>query len=176
MRFLDVASIHGWLEQSALIDAAGKVDLSALSGPIDFAIPSDTGRKTYLANVIADQFRSDGDGLLWIDEIGIWPTCENWTIYRAIRSLAGDSRDLHEAPGHEFGRQDIDILDAMIAVTLYFSWGALLIRGDRKLIARISHDEYISVFGYEEALMNVEQHLTKRKYVKLPLKPNSAHS
>jgi hypothetical protein len=53
----------------------------------------------------------------------------------------------------------------MLAVVFYFSWGALLARGDLALIARISHDDYVDFYGRADALEGIGRILTAQRYV-----------
>ncbi len=55
----------------------------------------------------------------------------------------------------------------MVAVVLFFSWGALLVRGDSELSAQISHDECVDFRGSAEALNGLGQILIAQKYVDL---------
>ncbi len=117
------------------------------------------------AKTLSETFRSANDGLLWINEFGIWPSSEYRLIFDALRQSFNESRPLQAAPGHVFSAADMDILGAMLAVALYFSWGALLVRGDIELIARISHDDFVDFYGTTKALSIVGKLFVAQKYV-----------
>ena len=165
MKALSVEAVKNWLRASSLLGAQGQVDLKGFLGSAYMKLPDETGRKTNLAKVLADSFRSTKDGLLWINEYGIWPSSENRLIFYALRRVIGEEHPLEDAPGHVFGAEDTELLSAMLAVVLYFSWGALLARGDLGLIARISHDDYVDFYGSADALEGIGRILTAQRYV-----------
>lgn len=165
MRILSVEDVHRWLRTASLLDSDDRLDLGNEQGPIRVWIPDATGRKTNLARLLARVFESKGEGLLWINEFGIWPSSEYRLIFYALRQLVGESRPLDVAPGHIFGTADMETLGAIAAVALYFSWGALLVRGDTELIARISHDDFVDFFGTEAAIAAAGRLLIAQKYM-----------
>jgi len=165
MKTLSVEAVENWFRASSLLGAQGQVDLSGFVGRAYMKLPSETGRKTNLAKLLAGSFQATKHGLLWINEYGIWPSSENRLIFYALRRLIGEEHPLEETPGHVFGAEDTDLLGAMLAVVLYFSWGALLARGDLGLIARISHDDYVDFYGSADALEGIGRILTAQGYV-----------
>jgi hypothetical protein len=165
MKTLNVEAVKNWLRASSLLSTEGQVDLKSFLGPVYVKLPGEAGRKTNLARVLADSFGSTKDGLLWINEYGIWPSSENRLVFYALRRLLGEERPLEEAPGHVFGAEDMELLSALLAVVFYFSWGALLVRGDLGLIARISHDDYVDFYGSADTLEGIGKILTAQRYV-----------
>jgi len=165
MKALNVEAVQNWLRASSLLGTEGQVDLKGFLGPVCVKLPDETGRKTNLARVLVDSFGRTKDGLLWINEYGIWPSSENRLIFYALRRLIGEERPLEDAPGHVFRAEDADLLSALLAVAFYFSWGALLVRGDLGLIARISHDDHVDFYGTADALEGIGKILTAQRYV-----------
>jgi hypothetical protein len=165
MKTLNVEAVKNWLRVLSLLGTEGEVDLKGFLGPVYVKLPDETGKKTNLARVLVDSFGSAKEGLLWINEYGIWPSSENRLIFYALRRLIGEERPLEAAPGHVFRAEDKDLLSALLAVVFYFSWGALLVRGDMRLIARVSHDDSVDFYGAADALEEIGKILTEQGYV-----------
>jgi hypothetical protein len=111
-----------------------------------FRLDPDSGRKTELARLLATGVaESKGAGVLWIGEIGIWPSSENLELFNGYRRSLGEARPLHEAPIHEFGAGDYVALECLLDLVLYFVWDASLIDVSDATAFHISHDEWITV-------------------------------
>jgi hypothetical protein len=172
MRVLNVEAVRSWLAAASLLGGDGEVHFKGLLGPVCVKVPDETGRKTNLARLLADSFASTKDGLLWINEYGIWPSSENRLVFYALRRLIGEARPLEEAPGHVFAAEDKELLSALVGVVFYFSWGALLVRGDSRLVGRISHDDYVDFYGSAHELNRIEEALRSQRYVGSGESPN----
>ena len=146
MKLLDLNNIKDWLRNKDVLDLNGKLVLGSLKEVAHYAVPPDSGNKTVLAKVLASFFENDNEALLWIDEFGIWPSSENWTLFLGFRKSIGETRPLHEIPGHLFAKEDIETVAALLSLILYFSWGAVLIPKSTDYLIRISHDEIFSFF------------------------------
>lgn len=91
--------------------------------------------------------------LLWITESGIWPSSENWPLYYKLRQGAGDSRLLHEAPGHIFLEDEADDLASFAQIAILNGWGGYLLPEANRVNAFFSHDEYFEFFAASPAMM-----------------------
>ncbi len=163
MKVLSLDSVHEWLRTACLLDAQQELLLTQFQKPIRLILPQDAGRKTNLGRVLAASVVSKSEGLLWIDEFGIWPSSENWVIFDGLRSLVGEKRPLYEAPGHLFTAEDEQLLSAMLATILYFSWGAVVVRNSLDLVIRISHDECVDFYGSADTLGAVQSVLRRQR-------------
>jgi len=119
---------------------------TSMGGPelrADFSACLD--RSAALARLLATLLGKDQPCLLWIREFGIWPSLENLNLFSCLRASSGEFRSLAEAPGHEFGANELAILISYLQVVLLSGWGGVLIGfGNQHRIA-ISHDSWISI-------------------------------
>jgi len=168
MRIVDRSTTIAWMGGEGLLPVKDKGRLEDFLGPANFAIPCDSGKKAVLSRAIVSWLReapSDGkqsEGLLWIDEYGIWPSGEIWCLFDGFRRSLGEHRPLYERPGHFFTDQDLPQVEALLAMVLYFSWGAVLVSQQRHLVVRISHDEQASFFARDRGVLTaVEQFFQK---------------
>jgi hypothetical protein len=149
MKAIDGTTINTWLISNGLIAPNGSISLLSSSVVRSYSIPSDSAKKTVLSRIVASLFDSEHDSLLWINEYGIWPSCEDWTLFDGFRASLGESSSLPEKPAYLFSNQDLPSVSSLLALILYFAWGALVISPNKRLTVRISHDEVLDVF-YED--------------------------
>lgn len=70
---------------------------------------------------------------------------EGWRRYAQRRQAAGESRTLHDAPGHLFEPNDsIEIADA-IAFAIEAGWDAVMIARPLRCLVTLSHDDLIAI-------------------------------
>ena len=146
MRIIDMKETTLWLSKRNLLDSAGKVAPTGFFKALDSQIPSDSGHKTALSRVIASFFENDDEALLWIHEFGIWPSSEDWHLFEALRQSLGEQSTLSDKPGHLFSSSDLTAVRSLVALVLYFIWGAILYSPATGLVVKISHDEFLSVY------------------------------
>jgi hypothetical protein len=147
MQIIDKQQTKEWLLKRGLIDPQGSLSLSEFAFSTDFQIPADSGRKTNISKAIGSLLNFPEESLLWINEFGIWPSCEDLYLFDAFRKSIGEDLPLYMKPGHLFVNTDLNIVKSLIAITLYFVWGAIVIPDSKKFLIRISHDEYISIYS-----------------------------
>lgn len=162
MRIIDKNEIMTWLSEKRLIDSNGVLSFSGFLSPLRFMIPVDSGKKTALSKTIVSLFDAKDEALLWINEFGIWPSCEDRYLFAGFRKSLGEYSPLHEKPGHFFSNKDLDAVSSLIAMTLYFCWGAIIISTANNFIIKISHDEVLYLYAREkECLSKMQESLTK---------------
>jgi hypothetical protein len=134
-----------WLSIRGLLDSTGGLSLSGFVQVINCAIPPDSGRKTALSKLIASFFDTDDEALLWINEFGIWESSEDRNLFDRFRRSLGEDSPLHEKPGHIFRSSELSDVSSLLAMVLYFIWGAVLYSPAKGLLVKISHDEFITM-------------------------------
>ena len=162
MRIISKDETVAWLSERGLIDIKGELVFSEFLSPIRFLVPVDSGKKTALSRVVASFFdtHSQNEALLWVNEFGIWPSCEDLNLFRGFRQSLGEVRPLDEKPGHVFLNKDLDSLTSLIAMILYFCWGAVIVSMAGKFILKISHDEIIYLYVKDKQdLSNMRERL-----------------
>ena len=110
-----------------------------------FRIPADAGARTSLVRQLTALFANDQPVCLHITAWGIWPSNQNMRLFETVRLGLGETRPLHEVPGHIFEPGELDSLEAVFCLIVYFLWDATLLseRGDVEVV--VSHDEYVTV-------------------------------
>lgn len=137
-----------WISGKGLLDANGSLSTSGLIDVGTFTIPADSGVKTALSRAItSSMYGMDDDCMLWIREYSIWPSSEDWTLFEGFRRSLGENSPLREKPGHLASRDDADRLRSLLAMVLYFVWGAVLIGAKSRVVVTVSHDEVMDVFA-----------------------------
>jgi|GEM_PF-5234092 len=121
----------------------GGVEWAPIEGAGVRKIPADSGDKVRLARALNFPLSGIGPTWVWIDEWGIWPTCEHMVLFDGYRRGHGEERALGEAPFHLFGPEEGDELISVLSLTLFFVWGAHIVSADRSVRIRISHDGWI---------------------------------
>ncbi len=138
MVFLPRAQSETWLR------AAGVDRRDILAAERHFPIDPDSGVKAALAKLLV-RTSPLGSGLFFIEEFGVWPSSENMEIFNGYRRSLGEMRSLGETPGHLFGAGELDQVEALLCLSLYFCWDTLLVSSDSTVAILTSHDEIVAV-------------------------------
>jgi len=146
MHIINGDEIRLWLSKRELLDSKGMIKLYGYHDFQNCIIPNDSGKKTALARIITELFAQECESLLWIDEYGIWPTCEDQNLFQGFRKSLGESDKLQNKPGHIFSKEDLIAISSLLSLVLYFCWGAIIISSNKNIIIRISHDEVLEIF------------------------------
>lgn len=117
---------------------------------VTYHLPIDAGKKTALARVLSRSIDARQQGLLWITAWGIFPSSENMALFDAYRRSLGENRPIHETPGHVFDQSDLQQIECLLDLALYFYWDTSLFDGAGTIAVRTSHDEWISVYAKDE--------------------------
>lgn len=161
MKILSTTEGHERLERTGWNQVTESSLKKEFSHRLSYLLPVDSGAKTVLARRLKDAVNYSGEGLLWIDGHGVWPSSENMALFEAYRKFLGENRSLNEAPFHLFGEPDSTELECLLDLVLYFVWDAILLEGTRSRAVRISHDEYIDFYARDrEALADFERALS----------------
>lgn len=89
-------------------------------------------------------------------------------LFDSYRKSLGETRDLFDAPGHLFDNADLDRLECLLDLVLYFYWDAILIDGTATLAVSASHDEWVSLHAKAEAdLSQMQQEFESLKLKRL---------
>ena len=146
MQILDRKQSIDWLVAKGLSVSENNPSFSQFYKVMDTRIPGDSGRKSAISRALVSQFDANGESLLWINEFGIWPSSEERNLFDGFRRSLGERRALHEAPGHLFSKSDLANVTSLLAMALYFIWGAVLYSPEKGLAIEIDHDEFIRIF------------------------------
>jgi hypothetical protein len=149
MRILSQPECQGWLETNF---GKGSTSVEAeCAHYATYVLPIDTGVKTAIARAVSHSVDTGRCGLFWITGWGIFPSSQNMALFDGYRKSLGEDRAIHAAPGHVFGEADLQQLECLFGLALYFCWDASLFDGAGTIVVKISHDEFISVHARDEA-------------------------
>jgi hypothetical protein len=109
--------------------------------------PPEHYRVFFVAHWIATELTHRRPALLFLTEWGIWPSSENWHLYYKLRQTYGDSRSLHDAPGHLFLEHEAEDLASFLQLSILNGWGGYVLTEAGYVNAFFSHDEYIDFFA-----------------------------
>jgi len=101
-----------------------------------------------LARALSTLVDCSSEALLWITEWGVFPSSENMALFDGYRRSLGEERSLHEAPGHLFHASDLQELECLLDLAIYFFWDASVFAASVWL--RVSHDEILSIHAKDE--------------------------
>lgn len=150
MKIFSPCEAESWLFDRGLSEITMDSLLREFHNRLSYSIPVDTGKKTILARSLIDFLRSEKEGLLWITEWKIWPSCENMNLFDAYRKSLGEVRPIWEAPIHIFHENDLREVECLLDLALYFFWGGFVVDGSKRVAINFSHDEWIDLYAKQE--------------------------
>jgi hypothetical protein len=109
--------------------------------PVPFVIPPDSGRRVWLARLLVSSLEPYPEILLWIGDWSVWPSSEHMPLFTRLRAAIGETRPLIEAPGHAINPADSDDAVSLLAICMFFSWGAHLIHGSGRDAIEVDHHD-----------------------------------
>ncbi|HVZ81007.1 MAG TPA: hypothetical protein VHE12_09480 [bacterium] len=148
MKILAKKEGEKWLQDHQLPQTEDGL-LNLYKNKISYTLPKDSGIKTALARSLKSFFEdslSGKDGIFWITDWEVWPSSENQNLFYAYRKTLKDDRTILDAPFHIFDNRDIDAIECLLDLALYFIWGVVLIFPGGKVVIRPSHNECIDVY------------------------------
>jgi hypothetical protein len=158
MKIISQQECQQWLRTKLATDFTWKTLETNYDKYVTYELPIDAGKKAALARAMAASIPSPG--LFWITAWGIFPSSQNMVLFDGYRESLGESRAIDSAPGHIFDSSDLQKLECLLDLTLYFYWDAGLFDGTGSIAARISHDECLSIYGTSiECLRDFEKSL-----------------
>lgn len=143
LRFYTQEECEGWLSDLK----RRKPDLMPGVHTARIRYPSEPHRIFFIAHWIASALTYRKPTLLYVTEWGIWPSSENWHLYYRLRETYGDTRLLHEAPGHLFLEHEPEDLASFLQIAILNGWGGYVLTEADYANVFFSHDEYIDFFA-----------------------------
>ena len=151
MKIISADDCVAWLSATWCEPFAWPAAVRLYPCTITFKLPIDTGRKTALARGLTSLLTRDA-GLLWFTEWSVFPSSENMVLFQGYRRSLGEERPLSAAPGHLFGEGDLEAVECLVAMSLYFYWDLHGFAGDA-LWLHISHDEVIMAHARDRTIL-----------------------
>jgi hypothetical protein len=168
MKIVSPQKCQDWLKAKLARDFTWETVKAVYPHCVTYQSPSDTGKRTALARSLTGSIDTTESGLFWITAWGIFPSSENMALFEAYRKSLGESRAIQAAPGHIFDESDLEQLECLLDLALYFYWDACLFDGAGSIAARISHDECFSVYAKDGArLQDFERNFGRLKLKQL---------
>ena len=123
---------------------------------IAYKLPSDTGAKTAIARAVVGIIGTRLPGLFWITQWGVFPSSENMAVFDGYRKSLGEHRALWDAPAHIFDGSELQQIECLLDLALYFYWDSFLFDKGR-FAFKTSHDEYLAVYSKDEETLRAFQ-------------------
>jgi len=157
MTSLDRKSLVSWMGQSLAIEVQFNSQtcipqLQAVGYTVTrYKFPADSGRKVYLARMIASLFKVEQNILVYLQNVGVFPSSSHRPLLYRLREAWGERRNVEEFPGHLFAAAEIDDVASLLILAYEFFWDCFIIGEGGSLAVYISHDEYYDLIYLDEA-------------------------
>jgi hypothetical protein len=156
MQFLDLEGCRGWARDHnvTLTSRGWPVTIRELALPVvRFGLPSPVYRTTWFSQYLSVVLPGAAESLLWVTEWGIWPSSENWHLYRHLRQSYGNGNSVEQAPGHLFSSAERDDLATFLQVGILFGWDMNLLAFPDRARLFVSHDEFVAIASADTGLL-----------------------
>jgi hypothetical protein len=153
MRFLEINEIWAWCAEFGValdqqVRPAVDHGLSKRARWL-YADGQRSGREPGLARSAVQTLGAWDECLLWVTQVGVWPSTEDWPTYYAMRGGFGERRSIDVAPGHLFVPGEAELLIQFLTVTMANGWDAFALTECNGRVSgtrvQISHDEWIEL-------------------------------
>jgi len=162
MKILSDAECQEWLESKRGKGVSWRTVEADYPQYVKYGLPAETGRKTALSREVTHSVDTSQCGLLWVTDWSIFPSSQNMALFDGYRKSLGEDRPIIEAPGHIFGESDLQELECLFGLALYFFWDAYLFEQAGRTVVRINHHDFISVHARDSARLSEFQNIFER--------------
>lgn len=149
MKFLTTDESTTWLNEHV------NPNFAPNSPSFSFVIPKDSGARTGLANDIRRILNPTREALLFILEWGVWPSSENPSLFAEYRRYLGEARSLQETPGNVFNTDELQHLENLLCLPLYFCWSGIVADDKGQLLIKFDDDEILEVYAINETALQM---------------------
>lgn len=168
MRLLSRTECEQWLRVNLGDGFTKRTAEAAYEYSATYVVPNDAGVRTALARAVRYIVDVRQPALFWITTWGTFPSSENMAIFNGYRRGFGEKRGLSDVPGHVFTESDLEQLECLFGLALYFFWDASLFEGTGDVVIQISHDECVSVLAKNRAdLKRYQDHIEPMKFKRI---------
>ncbi len=109
---------------------------------VEFALPTDSGRKVWLARFLYGLVDPSPELLIWIGDWAIWPSGQHMPLFSRFRQAFEEHRPLIEAPGHVVAPDEIEDGVSILTMSLFFLWDCHVLTASGRDVVFVSHDEF----------------------------------
>jgi hypothetical protein len=142
VRFLSPAECEAWCHARGFPVAEGEPTPS-FPDPIEFQIPSDSGRRVALSRLLwASLAQQSPESLLWVTQYGVWPSGQHRPLADSARAAWGATAPIREQPGHLVLPGESDDGLSVLVLAALFLWDVWLLPGGAQRAVHLSHDEF----------------------------------
>jgi hypothetical protein len=113
-----------------------------------FPIPTDAGRRVSLVAEHLEEFRSEGETLVWFDDWAVWPSGQRMHVFERFLASYGERRALIDVPAFVFSRQEYEDLVSFVTLGVLFLWDVRVVSAKARRLLFYSHDEWVG--GHRE--------------------------
>lgn len=146
MKVLSRQEAKRWCSSHRIALSGGAPDLSDIN--LRFAIPSDAGRRVWLAQSAMSAFAGERAVLVWVTGWSAWPSGERMHVFDRFRLSYDETRPLIDAPAHLFDGAEIEDAVSLVTIAVLFLWDCFVVTPNRAKLLHFSHDEFGAVAGH----------------------------
>jgi len=146
MRIFSPEECSQWSEKVVALDDRRKPTRD-LAQPhrLRCAVPASFTQMLWFSRRIEAALQPRQSCLVWVTDWGIFPSNENLHLFYRLRQTYGDSRLLHEAPGHLCLDYESTEVVTLVYLGLLFGWDVHLIPTAGHGRAFVSHHEWVEM-------------------------------
>ena len=160
MRFLTYAESADWCARRGYPtrQCDGSIvgpdpDIQALEFPrVEFALPTDSGQKVWLARFLYGLVVPSPELLIWIGDWAVWPSGQHMPLFSRFRQAFEEHRPLIDAPGHLVAPDEIEDGVSILTMSLFFLWDCHVLTASGRDVVFVSHDEF-GWFGSRDVIV-----------------------
>ena len=132
-----------------------------------FPLPKDSGRKVALTRLLLGQFSNEGEVLIWLKNLDVWPSSGHEPLLVRLRESLGCKQTIEESPGHLFSAAELDDALSFLILSAEFFWDCLVVDPDLQVTIFFSHDEFYLVACKEKRrLIQIQEILENGNWTK----------
>jgi len=109
-----------------------------------------------LPNFILEKVQGFDEAILFITQIGVFPSSENRHLYYRLRQSYGNYQPVYDQPGHVFYNFESEDLRTFIQIVTFNFWDAILITRPSYYFFEFSHDSIITAGSDNEELLKTD--------------------
>lgn len=119
---------------------------------VDFALPTDSGRKVAFGRFLYSLIDPAPELLSWLGDWDVWPSSQHMPLFTRFRQAHGESRPVIDAPGHLLAPDEADDAVSVLVVSLQFVWNCHMLTSSGRDAVFVSHDEFGWFASRDEAV------------------------
>jgi hypothetical protein len=122
-------------------------EITSEAGTVTVAIPPEHSRILFFARQLFAASAPQREYLVMPTLWGVWPSSENWHLYRTLRAKYGATDMLKDRPCHCFTASESETAADFLYLFLLFSWDFYAFAYRKEDVLFVSHDGFANYFS-----------------------------